>query len=239
MNNNKNLKTYSAQLTSNSIQKISTSTDVEQCLGEYIWNGFDAGASVVEINTIKNSLGGIDSIEIIDNGCGVNYNTLDTTFKRVLDSEKVAKNYNDNIHGSKGRGRFAFTNFSESATWITVYKDSDLFSYNINMTKDNAHCFDVTNPEVCNLTVGTKVVLSGINPLKKLDPDSKKFKSFLEKDFSSFLFLNQDKKYKILINGKEFDYMKSIDPQISEHIRITIANIEFDIHFIKWNGKIQ
>lgn len=233
---------HKAELTSNSIEKISTSTDVNQCLGEYIWNGFDAGASIVEVNTIKNSLGGIEEIEIIDNGSGINYNDLSKTFKRVLDSEKINKYYNDNIHGSKGRGRFAFINFAESAIWETVYKDEEKkanLKYKIIMDKNSAQQFKTTDQTKYENVSYTKVTLSGINSLKKLNPNSKKFTEFLNKNFASFLYLNKEKKYKIIINGVEFDYMKTIDSEVSESMEYELNNFKFEVHFIKWVGRID
>lgn len=235
-----NVLEHTAGLSSNSIEEISTSTDINQCLGEYIWNGFDAGASIVEINTVKNSLGGIELIEIKDNGCGINYNKLSKTFKVVLDSEKISKKLNDNIHGSKGRGRFAFVNFAESAIWETVYKEKkESFIYEIRMNKKNAQNFTTTEPLVYDSLSYTKVTLSNINPLKNVNLESPKFTEFLNKNFASFLYLNKNKQYKILINGVEFNYMKTIDEEVSEYVEKEIDGSKFEIHFIKWIGKID
>lgn len=79
---------YTAGLTNESINKLGISQDFNECICEYIWNGFDAGASKIEIIFNENALGGVDSIYINDNGKGIIYEELDQTFNRVLDSNK-------------------------------------------------------------------------------------------------------------------------------------------------------
>ena len=48
---------------------------------QYIWNGFDAKATEVCIDTIENDLGAISSIKILDNGYGIDKNLLDDKFR--------------------------------------------------------------------------------------------------------------------------------------------------------------
>lgn len=80
-------------------RKISTSSrsvlnsglteDYRKAIAEYIWNGFDAGATCVEILYTANPLGGVDDLWVIDNGSGIKYETLDLTFGAFLDSTKT------------------------------------------------------------------------------------------------------------------------------------------------------
>lgn len=54
---------------------------------EYIWNGFDA-AIRINIDFFANELGGIESLEIRDNGERVNRSMHHQTFGRFIDSIK-------------------------------------------------------------------------------------------------------------------------------------------------------
>lgn len=55
---------------------------------EYIWNGFDAFATQVEVELNRNKMGLINMITIRDNGCGINYDELKYKFQPFNDSKK-------------------------------------------------------------------------------------------------------------------------------------------------------
>lgn len=60
-------------------------------LCEYIWNGFDAQATKVEIKLHTNRFGLINMISVIDNGTGISYEYLSDKFKPFNDSKKADK----------------------------------------------------------------------------------------------------------------------------------------------------
>lgn len=95
-----------------------------QALAEYVWNGFDAGASRVDINIYENEIEGVESISIADNGTGIDRSQLSHKFQPFFQSEKI---YEPNIkhsatHGRNGVGRLTFFTFANSAKWETVYE---------------------------------------------------------------------------------------------------------------------
>lgn len=109
-----------------SVEHAGLPRDVGQALMEFIWNSLDAKATVVDINFDKSAIGGITTLRIIDNGTGINYSSLDGTFGLLLDSnKKTIVGSPSAIHGRKGRGRFSFSTFAESAKWNTIYHDND------------------------------------------------------------------------------------------------------------------
>ncbi|WP_271810479.1 ATP-binding protein [Clostridium beijerinckii] len=231
---------YTAGLTNESINKLGISQDFNECICEYIWNGFDAGASKIEIIFNENELGGVDSIYINDNGKGIIYEELDQTFNRVLDSNKKIIKRKGNIHGSKGKGRFSFISFAEIATWDTVYNNgSDKQRYKIQILKSDATKYEVGDKCSCESKIGTKVTISGIFSLKKDDIFDYKFIQYLKDQFAWFLYLNKEHKYEISINGKSLDYMTFIDESASKDLTISIDDYNFEINFIKWNGRIK
>ena len=59
------------------IKKILSKFEPWASIAEYVWNGFDAGATKIEIKTLTNGpLGGITEIAVIDNGNGIDYDLL-------------------------------------------------------------------------------------------------------------------------------------------------------------------
>ena len=80
---------------------------VYDAISEYIWNGFDAGATKIAINFQENDLHGIERVSISDNGCGISKETLLLKFTPVFDSNKATLNpagsKNSSItHGKNG-----------------------------------------------------------------------------------------------------------------------------------------
>lgn len=77
--------------------------DYKQAFVEYIWNGFDAGARVINISyVLANELGAfLDSQKR-------------STFQRTSE-----------VRGKKGKGRFSFKAFATEAEWTTSYLNED------------------------------------------------------------------------------------------------------------------
>lgn len=67
-----------ANITSKGIKKTLNEFSAEKAIGEYVSNGFDAGASIVSIDVNYSDLEAITNIIICDNGSGINHNSLAT-----------------------------------------------------------------------------------------------------------------------------------------------------------------
>ncbi len=229
------------QVYDKSIESAGISKDYKEAIAEYIWNGFDAGASTISITTHINDLGGLEFLEIIDNGKGISYEHIDNTFGAFLVSQK---NYNpkwSNIHGSKGKGRFSFIAFADKAIWDTVYEiEETKKSYRIEITSEDKDFMDISDILDSKQTnTGTKVMFYGIIGLSKESFHTYEFKKCISNIFAWYLYLNKDKGFKIIIDGEELDYSNIIDNGISETINIEVEDFQFQVHFIKWIGKIR
>ncbi len=62
------MKKHTTKLTSKSIEGSGLPSDYKKAIAEYIWNGFDAGASTINIDFSANSIGTLESFSISDNG---------------------------------------------------------------------------------------------------------------------------------------------------------------------------
>jgi hypothetical protein len=57
-----------------------------------VWNGLDANAKRIDINIEENGLGGVESIQIIDNGDGIDFPNILDNFDRFNESLKNLDN---------------------------------------------------------------------------------------------------------------------------------------------------
>lgn len=226
---------------SKSVTNAGITSDYKQAIAEYIWNGFDAGASRVYIDYEANGLGALTRLSISDNGSGIKHETIEYTFGAFLDSQKV-KTYQrtSDVRGKKGKGRFSFSQFSTMATWNTVYKDNEgkNKAYNISITIEDLANYDVSEPILSSdeQSTGTIVSFQNIKDLTEQHLIDATFTEFLAQQFAWFLCLNQARNYAIFLNGVELDYEYLIATK--EDIPIDINSVHFDITYIQWDKKI-
>ena len=63
-----------------SIESSGITNDYKEAICEYIWNGFEAHATQVNIGYTVNIASGIDQLTISDNGDGIIYDDIADTF---------------------------------------------------------------------------------------------------------------------------------------------------------------
>ena len=209
-------------------------------IAEYIWNGFEADSSCVNIVASYNDLGGISSFYIADNGTGI---ADSNSFNPLFESEKSKGSYSNSTskrHGVNNQGnslgRLTFFTFAQEATWQTVYKDKNgvKYTYKIKVDSSSLVKWNLTNPEKTDELTGTSVEFTGI---------SSNFTDILEQDIIEYLkhefswYLKQSNDLKIIINDKTLDYSDVISKEASE--AIGIGQYDFNIRFISWKQKLN
>ena len=217
--------------------------DYKEALVEYILNAFESDATEVEIVSDTNELGGVCEIKIIDNGTGINHSNLNQTFESFLTSNKMPLLKPINIGKNKGKGRYAFESFANSATWETVYKDGDkFFSHTIKISASQKDYVDMDEaPEDVTSTkqqTGTTVTLSGTT-LSDEAMSMTQIEKPLLSAFAYYLYLKKANGYKITVDGKVLDYRKLIDESVSEDRVLTVNDETFSVYFVKWLENIK
>ena len=231
-------------ITNNSISNAVTK-DVNKAICEYLWNGFDAKASKVEIRYECNAFN-ITSFQVIDDGEGIDRSTLQETFGCFQDSKKNhTYQWSSQIKGKKGKGRYSFNSFAEKAEWLSTYQDKDnhYIQHKITIQKGDNQNYDDHEKELKTASLkktGTKVSFYGIDlPFDFFEQDD--FLNYMKKEFAVFLFLNKAQKKEILINGEKLDYENVIED--SENITIDIKDDEqtcsFFVTYIRWSEKMK
>ncbi len=231
-------------ITNNSISNTVTK-DVNKAICEYLWNGFDANASQLSIRYTKNAFN-ITSLEIQDNGEGIDRSSLQETFGCFQDSQKLhTYQWSSQVKGKKGKGRYSFNCFASKADWVTVYKnkESHYIRHKITIKKGDNQNYDDNEQETKSSSVkrtGTTVSFSDIN-LPSDFFDSEVFLDYLKKEFAVFLFLNKAQYKKILINGEKLDYEDVIEDSDNKVIQIEGDRTTFYFHvtYIRWKEKMK
>jgi hypothetical protein len=223
-------------------------TEFEEIVNQYVWNGFEAGATEISIDyDNSNTIGTIFSFTISDNGSGINYDNLEHSFGIILDSEKVRSKNSSLIHGGKGKGRFSFNHIAGKAIWNTTYPiaDGSLKDYSITITKGKKDEFEPTDPiNSSKNKIGTILELKSVENITAANFEDGNLEHALKLQFGWFLHLNRERKFKIIINGKELDCESII--KVSKRVVKSFIDeddgdksYKFIIDYIQWNEKIK
>lgn len=232
------MNTQTIELSSTGIRRMLQKYTIERAIAEYIWNGFDAKATVVQVDYEMDSidLDTIKTISISDNGNGICFEDLKYKFKPILESQKrLASDDGDLVRGKNGYGRLTFFKFASKAKWNTIYldKNRNRYKYQIEIDSDNLAKYATTELCVTDENVGTSVVFSGIEAELSSKYIKSKVKHFLCAEFAWFLELNSE--FHITINGDVLDHESIIEERKS--FPLSISNLYFDCKYLRWNTK--
>ena len=231
------------QITSEGIQKNLRKVKPYDAICEYIWNGFDAGASLIEIECKENELGRINFLSIKDNGSGINHKDLSYKFKPFNNSEKYQsreENSHHSIpHGKNGVGRFTFFSFASDAEWNTVYLDDSgkTKKYSIFMNSSCLHEYnpnDEKEPTETDEETGTIVSFTNVFGINQ-----EELAQIIKDKFFWFICLYSNKQYDIRLNGESLDFSSKKKDECSIDVSAK-ANIEhkFEISAVLWNDSL-
>lgn len=223
-----------------SVETSGITKDYKEALCEYIWNGFEANATRVELDFVNNELGGISEVIIRDNGDGIDYSTLSDTFGAFLASQKSGISLQLKSKANKGKGRFSFLAFATNAQWETVYTGENRnLKYSIYLDNINKNECEITEPVKTAEGTGTTVTITGIDSLRQEDVSCDGLKETLLQVFAWYLYLNKHRNIALVIDGTEMDYTTFINSDLSLTKTIEIEEIPFVVTLIIWAEKIK
>jgi hypothetical protein len=231
-------------ITSGGIRKLLAKYNEAQAVAEYIWNGFDAKANIVNLNFESGLLGRLDMLEVVDNGYGIKFDQIESKFNPFYESEKAieisAPVHTSLMHGKNGVGRLTFFTFAHSARWETTFQTGKaLESCSINIEQANLKNYIPKKLEKSvSDTTGTKVTFTN---LQISDSDLEvNIIPFLINEFCWFLELNSSKGYKIAINDEPLDYSINI-AELDGTIEFVYdkTNTTFKCKFIQWKNPLH
>lgn len=239
------MSSQTVEITSNGIRKILNKYTPERAIAEYVWNGFDAKATIINIyiDFDNQEFDTVSEIRVCDNGIGICYEELASKFKQFYESQKNIANDRgtDLTRGKNGYGRFTFHKFARFAKWKTLYRKGEgIISYDIGISNDNLKDYTPTSPTQSKETeTGTCVVFNEITPVISTTFIEKTLIPYLKAEFAWFLELKEE--YKIFINNIELDYSSIIDEIQNFTVVAKGYNQEeqFNCKYIQWNTKMN
>lgn len=224
---NKNSITASSTAVKNDLNKLSKET----AIAEYIWNGFDAGATTINLNYTVNDMDMVDYISIQDNGSGILKKEIERTFGRYRDSKKKGVQ-SPIIRGERGLGRFSFFKFAKYAKWESFSADGVC---SINIDAEEIRNYEVDYECVIPFeSTGCKVSFDGVNIYnlpREYFTDS--VVKYLSEEYSFLLKIND--RFCFYINNRSLPLVENTE-YISSFCH---DNINFHINMVLWNKKIR
>ena len=133
------------------LRRLGQATPMD-ALEELIWNAFDESPSVVNVVITENALGGVDRIDVIDDGGSMSHADASVRFENLGDSNKVHRRLGNSeaLHGQRGEGRFKAFSLGKRPTWKFVYpKGKSLISFSIEGATDSS----VMMMTICSATL--------------------------------------------------------------------------------------
>jgi hypothetical protein len=153
------------------LQRVASTRDFVKALGEFVWNALDADATEAAVEFERNTLGGIESVIIRDNGTGISRKRAEHDFESLGESWKLKTMrtpvLSRAMHGKEGKGRLRFFSLAKKARWTSVYQDGEYRSrIAIDINADRLDVSNVSDPErvAASAATGTLVELA---PLKE------------------------------------------------------------------------
>lgn len=233
---------WQVSLNNNSFDRAGITKDCQDAVCEYIWNGFEAGATTVRVAFQGAPLREAMSLTVSDNGTGIKHCNLNDTFGAFLSSVKNNATIRIKSQSNKGKGRFSYLSFSSSAEWETVFdEDGQRKKYSINMSSAERSSFttsDLTIESAATPT-GTTVTFPIINSNVVEQLSFAKMKQKLLEEFAWYLHLNRNKKYSLEYMGINLDISEYINTDISTTSTETIDNENFMIDIVVWNSQVS
>lgn len=235
------MKKWQVSLNNDSFDRAGITKDCKDAVCEYIWNGFEAGASKVSVSLQGVPLKEALSLTISDNGSGISYDKLPDTFGAFLSSIKNNTTIRIKSQANKGKGRFSYLSFSHAAEWRTTYRSGDVLKqYSIQTDPSDRSQFNTTEPQTTsNKETGTVVIfpLADANSSDQLSYANMRQK--LLEEFAWFLYLNKDKAYTLEYMGNVLDISQYINTDLSKSISEKIGNYDFQINIIVWKSNVS
>lgn len=161
------MRTITVKVNSDHLLTLSRTKRPILAIAELIWNGLDADARNVEVIIEDNPLGGLDSIKVIDDGHGLNYQDAEVEFGDLGGSWKKTRRKSKKLgrllHGRLGKGRFRAFALGNLVVWNTYYSEDGVTkNYTISGKIEDARHFTLSDPVESSSRTGTEVSITNI-----------------------------------------------------------------------------
>ncbi|MCX8500088.1 MAG: ATP-binding protein, partial [Alphaproteobacteria bacterium] len=188
-------------------------SQIPNALAEFIANAYDADATVVRLVLNQKSFFGA-AIEVIDNGCGMNFDDLNNKFLRIGRKRRkehgqlFSKDYHRKVTGKKGLGKLALLGLASRVVFETKTKEmTESIQFTLDFTKFRDETIAVYKPEFSyvekpDFESGTKIKLFDLTrttdiKAEELAVSLSKLFQFFDKSFICTITSENGKQYKV------------------------------------------
>ena len=217
-----------------------TKASAKAAIAELIWNSLDADASNVSVVIRQNAIG-IESIEISDNGHGIDIADADRIFGTLGGSIKKTKQHSPNnreYHGKEGKGRFKAMALGSFITFESTFQSNgELKTFTVTWDKG-----DLNHPTIGDISTisrkrktGVAISVSNIDQLVCSLSTKESFPLDLEIEFAVYYLTYPN--FKVSFDGILLDFRKHIrasqiyDEKLNNDGKAT----RFQVHIIEWS----
>ena len=232
------------ELSADHLERLSRGRTPLNALAELIWNSLDGDATEVEVTYARNKLGGMESIQVTDNGHGITHARGKETFGILGKSWKSTTRLSPGgrkLHGQKGEGRFGAFTLGTEAEWTTSANgEHGASQFTISGQKQKLGTFVLTDPVAApSETTGTTLVITHIvadvdSALSAPDAPVRLAKSFA-------LYLKQYPEAQLNVDGQRID-PSPFEVQCTDY-RLSVPTggddepIGAELTVVEWNQK--
>ena len=141
----------SVEVQNDFLERLAAAKDPIVGVAELIWNALDADAKRVDVTIERNEMGGIEVIQVRDDGHGIAHAEALDVFRKLGDSwkkrEQRSKEERRILHGKDGQGRYKAFGVGDEVRWSTTFRDGDqLRSFTITGQRPGLRKFEITDP---------------------------------------------------------------------------------------------
>lgn len=237
------MECWSVEVDNKSFDGVNITKDCQDAVCEYIWNGFEANATSVQVVLDGKEFEESPILCISDNGTGIDYNTIKSTFGAFLSSVKRVKSIRIKSQTNKGKGRYSFFALSTEASWDTTYKDTDgLKQYTIRLdsiNKVNVQVGEIAPVSTEQQSTGTVVKMPILTAKVKEQIAFSNIRNKLLEEFAWYLYLNRASNTELVYYGNKLDYKEYINEELSRTLTVKIENEEFLLDIVVWKNRIN
>jgi hypothetical protein len=143
------------------VERLARESDPVNAVIEMIWNALDADADAVAVYFRRNEAGGIDGVDVQDDGRGIPPQSVQSEFERIGGSWKLRASRTVEkarpLHGRSGQGRLRAFALGSRIRWTTVAADPTGIQHQtiVSGSIEDRTDFEISDPEVTDESEGT------------------------------------------------------------------------------------
>lgn len=232
---------YRVNVAPDHVDSLTRSTPASAVM-ELVWNSLDAGATEIRIQVHGNGIGGVTSIEVLDNGDGLRHDLAVSLFEHIGGSHKkqiTVSPHGRIYHGKEGKGRYRALGIGSLVKMTSRFKSNGtVLQFNIELDKNSLGDVAISEPEVGPGEDGSGFKVQILNILPDTDASvlvKSAFEDRLKQELAAYHIRYPD--FTVWIGSSKVSFAGLIKSEAHDRIidKTSTTHHEFVIHVVEWN----